>query len=122
MYYLKIKKNLYGEKISINLHDLDLEVATDSKWLIFIVNQIINNSIKYKKQNENLELEIFAKKQKENIILYIKDNGIGISKNDISRIFEKGFTGENGRLTGKKSTGIGLYLCKKLCNKLRTRN
>lgn len=122
MYYLKIKKNLYGEKISINLHDLDLEVATDSKWLIFIVNQIINNSIKYKKQNENLELEIFAKKQKENIILYIKDNGIGISKNDISRIFEKGFTGENGRLTGKKSTGIGLYLCKKLCDKLRTRN
>ncbi len=122
MYYLKTKKNLFGRTISINLHDLDLEVATDSKWLIFILNQIIHNSIKYKKQNENLQIEIFAKEQKENTILYIKDNGIGISKNDISRVFEKGFTGENGRLTGKKSTGIGLYLCKKLCDKLRFRN
>lgn len=122
MYYIKIKKNLYGRTISINLHDLDLEVATDSKWLIFILNQIINNSIKYKKQNENLEIKIFAKKQKENVNLYIKDNGIGISKNDITRVFEKGFTGTNGRLTGKKSTGIGLYLCKKLCDKLRIGN
>lgn len=122
MYYLKTKKNLFGRTISINLHDLDLEVATDSKWLIFILNQIIHNSIKYKKQNENLQIEIFAKEQKENTILYIKDNGIGISKNDISRVFEKGFTGENGRLTGKKSKGIGLYLCKKLCDKLRFRN
>ena len=122
MYYLKTKKNLFGRTISINLRDLDLEVATDSKWLIFILNQIIHNSIKYKKQNENLQIEIFAKEQKENTILYIKDNGIGISKNDISRVFEKGFTGENGRLTGKKSTGIGLYLCKKLCDKLRFRN
>ena len=122
MALLKNKKEFIGRKINVNIYDLDLEVATDSKWLVFISNQIISNSIKYKKQNENLSLEIFAKKQKENVTLYIKDNGIGISKNDISRIFEKGFTGENGRIIGKKSTGIGLYLCKKLCDKLRIRN
>ena len=52
------------------------------------------------------------------MILYIKDNGIGIKKGEITRVFEKGFTGTNGRLIGKKSTGIGLYLCKNLCNKL----
>ena len=122
MALLKNKKEFIGRKVNVNIYNLDLEVATDSKWLIFILNQIISNSIKYKKQNENLSLEIFAKKQKENVTLYIKDNGIGISKNDISRIFEKGFTGENGRIIGKKSTGIGLYLCKKLCDKLRIRN
>ena len=52
------------------------------------------------------------------MILYIKDNGIGIKNKEISRVFDKGFTGENGRITGQKSTGIGLYLCKKLCDKL----
>ena len=52
------------------------------------------------------------------MILYIKDNGIGIKKGEITRVFEKGFTGENGRINGRKSTGIGLYLCKKLCDKL----
>lgn len=116
-----IKKNknvLIHEKISVNVHDLDLEVNTDNKWIIFILNQIIQNSIKYKKQDKNLEIEIYAKQGKENVILYIKDNGIGIKKGEITRVFEKGFTGTNGRLIGKKSTGIGLYLCKNLCNKL----
>ena len=116
-----IKKNknvLIHEKISVNIHDLDLEVNTDNKWIIFILNQIIQNSIKYKKQDKNLEIEIYAKQGKENVILYIKDNGIGIKKGEITRVFEKGFTGTNGRLIGKKSTGIGLYLCKNLCNKL----
>lgn len=65
-----------------------------------------------------LEIEIYAKQGKENVILYIKDNGIGIKEGEITRVFEKGFTGTNGRLVGKKSTGIGLYLCKNLCNKL----
>lgn len=116
-----IKKNknvLIHEKISVNVHDLELEVNTDNKWVVFILNQIIQNSIKYKKQDRNLEIEIYAKQGKENVILYIKDNGIGIKKGEITRAFEKGFTGTNGRLIGKKSTGIGLYLCKNLCNKL----
>ena len=115
-----IKKNkscLIQEKIAINIHDLDLEVNTDNKWIVFILNQIIQNSIKYKKKEESA-IEIYAKQGKENVILYIKDNGIGIKKGEITRVFEKGFTGTNGRLSNKKSTGIGLYLCKKLCNKL----
>ena len=95
-----IKKNknvLIHERISVNVHDLDLEVNTDNKWIIFILNQIIQNSIKYKKQDKNLEIEIYAKQGKENVILYIKDNGIGIKKGEITRAFEKGFTGTNGR-------------------------
>ena len=116
---IKRNKNvLIHERISVNIHDLDLEVDTDNKWIIFILNQIIQNSIKYKKQNDNLEIEMYAKQGKENIILYIKDNGIGIKTGEIARVFEKGFTGTNGRFVGKKSTGIGLYLCKNLCNKL----
>lgn len=116
-----IKKNkniLIGDRISINLHDLDLTVNTDNKWIIFILNQIIQNSSKYMKRQESSQIEIYSKQKKENIILYIKDNGIGIKEEEISRVFEKGFTGTNGRCAGKKSTGIGLYLCKKLCDKL----
>jgi len=109
---------LIQEKVSLNLHDLDLNVHTDSKWLVFILNQLIQNSVKYKKQQENLKIEIYAKQGKENVILYVRDNGIGIKKGEITRVFEKGFTGTNGRMLNKKSTGIGLYLCKKLCNKL----
>ena len=118
-----IKKNknlLIPEKTILNLHDLDYEVNTDSKWVSFIINQILQNSVKYKKQNHNLELEMSAKQGKQNIILTLKDNGIGIKKGEITRVFEKGFTGTNGRLSNKKSTGIGLYLCKKLCDKLGT--
>lgn len=116
-----IKKNknaLIQEKVSLNLHDLELHVNTDSKWIVFILNQIIQNSVKYKKQERNLELEIYAKQGIENVILYVKDNGTGIKQAEVTKVFEKGFTGTNGRLSNKKSTGIGLYLCEKLCNKL----
>ena len=113
----KNKSSLIQEKISINVHDLDIEVNTDSKWTVFILNQIIQNSIKYKKKEESV-IEIYAKQGKENVTLSVKDNGIGIKKVEITRVFKKGFTGTNGRLSNKKSTGIGLYLCKKLCNKL----
>ena len=116
-----IKKNknvLMHEKVSINIHNLELEANTDSKWVVFILNQIIQNSIKYRKQNETLEIEMYAKQGKENVVLYIKDNGIGIRKGEITKVFDKGFTGTNGRLSNKKSTGIGLYLCKNLCTKL----
>ena len=116
-----IKKNrkvLIGEKISINTHDLKISVNTDSKWIVFILNQIIQNSIRYRKAEGQAEIEIYSVKGKENVILYIKDNGMGIKKGEITRVFEKGFTGTNGRMLNKKSTGIGLYLCKKLCDKL----
>ena len=114
---LKNKAQLIQNKISIDIKDLEEIVYTDSKWCIVIINQIIQNSIKYSKR-ENRQIEIFSEEKKENIILHLKDNGIGIKENELTRVFEKGFTGENGRIIGQKSTGIGLYLCKKLCNKL----
>ena len=114
---LKNKTTLLNEKVSIELSNLKEEVYTDSKWAVFIVNQIIQNAIKYSKK-ENKKIEISSQEKNDKVILYIKDNGIGIKKGEITRVFERGFTGENGRIIGQKSTGIGLYLCKKLCDRL----
>ena len=115
---LKNKTTLLNEKVSIELSNLkDEEVYTDSKWAVFIINQIIQNAIKYSKK-ENKKVEISSQEKNDKVILYIKDNGIGIKKGEITRVFERGFTGENGRIIGQKSTGIGLYLCKKLCDRL----
>ena len=114
---LKNKTTLLNEKIALDLKNLEQEVYTDSKWATFIVNQIIQNSIKYSRKDDK-KIEIYAEPKSDKVILYIKDNGIGIKKGEITRVFERGFTGENGRIIGQKSTGIGLYLCKKLCNKL----
>ena len=118
MAILKNKRNLIQNKINIDIHDVEIDVYTDSKWCVFILNQIIQNSSKYSKKDENRKIEFYAEKKKDNVILYIKDNGIGIKKGEITRVFEKGFTGENGRINKQKATGIGLYLCKKLCDKL----
>ena len=114
---LKNKVSLIQNKVNVNIHDIERYVYTDSKWCIFILNQIIQNSIKYSKK-ENRKLNIFSKEKKEKVVLYIKDNGIGIKKGEITKVFDKGFTGENGRIIEKKSTGIGLYLSKKLCEKI----
>lgn len=114
---LKNKRSLLQNKINLEIHDIEKEVYTDNKWCTFILNQIIQNSIKYS-QKENKKIEIYSEDKKEKVILHIKDNGIGIKKGEITRVFEKGFTGENGRIDGKKSTGLGLYLCKVLCTRL----
>ena len=113
---LKNKTTLIQNNVKIEMENLEEEVYTDSKWCVFILSQIIQNAIKYSKK-QNKEIKLYAENKKENVILYIKDNGIGIDKAEIGRVFEKGFTGTNGRQE-KKSTGIGLYLCKKLCDKL----
>lgn len=112
----KNRKLLLEEKFSIQCHDLDVEVFSDSKWLTFILQQILSNSIKYIGEGERA-LEWYAEKEREQVKLYLRDTGIGISTGDLPRVWDKGFTGENGRI-GKKSTGIGLYLCKKLCEKM----
>ena len=115
---LKNKTTLLNEKVSIDITNLKSEeVYTDSKWATFIINQILQNAIKYSKSDDR-KIEISSKEKNDKVILYIKDNGIGIKKGEITRVFERGFTGENGRIIGQKSTGIGLYLCKKLCDKL----
>ena len=110
----KNKKDLINKKVKIDIKVQDY-VYSDSKWLEFIINQILINSIKYTK--ENPEIIIKQIKTKENVILSIKDNGIGIKKEEQNKVFNKGFTGTNGRKE-KNSTGIGLYLVKKLTEKL----
>ena len=102
----KNKKALIKGKFMINLHDLDVSVYSDSKWLAYILNQILDNSIKYRREGRT-EIEWYAVTEKEKVILCMRDNGMGIPVMDQGRIFEKGFTGANGR-SGKKSTGIGL--------------
>ena len=107
------KKIMIQNNMKVELKDVNIKCYTDEKWLEFILNQIITNSIKYRNDNNDV-VKITGIQNKENIILKIKDNGIGIKKSEIDRIFDKGFTGTNGR-NQTKSTGIGLYLCKRLC-------
>ena len=110
------KQTLINQRIRIVMEDLEHEVYADAKWCQFIINQIIANSVKYRSESDS-EIKFFAEEKKDSIILHIHDNGIGIKKEEVAKVFDKGFTGSNGRI-GKKSTGIGLYLCKKLCDKL----
>lgn len=109
------RKEFIYKKINLKYDPIDIEVYTDMKWLEFILNQIIANSIKYSKEDAYVHIDV--KEEKNKVILVIEDNGIGIKKHDINRVFDKGFTGENGRHI-YNSTGMGLYLCKSLCEKL----
>ena len=113
---LKNKDELLLNNINIETNIKENKVLTDSKWLGFILNQIINNSIKYKKDNDSI-IKIESLKENDKTILSIYDNGIGINKKDIKNVFKKSFTGENGRNLSK-STGMGLYIAKRLCDKL----
>lgn len=109
-------RDFISKKISIDLEAVEGTVYGDVKWLEFILNQVIGNAIKYIRENEG-KVRVYTVKNENNIVLTVEDNGIGIIDKDINRIFEKGFTGENGRKFGR-STGIGLYLCKKLSDQL----
>ena len=110
------QRDFISKRISLQLGDLDEIIYSDTKWVEFILNQIIGHAIKYSKGKDD-KIEIYLKKISSAVILTIKDHGVGIIERDLNRVFEKGFTGENGRKFGK-STGIGLYLCKKLTDKL----
>ena len=96
--------------LTINLDDLDVKVISDEKWLLVIIEQILSNSLKYTKSGG---IEIYFKDN----TLYLKDSGIGIKDSDILRVFERGFSGYNGRLT-QQSSGLGLYLSKKIADQL----
>ena len=114
-----IKRNyrdFINKNIKVEIDEINDTVYSDSKWIEFILNQIIGNSIKYINSTNGL-VKINSKRIENSVVLTIQDNGVGIVNIDINRVFEKGFTGTNGRIFGK-GTGIGLYLCKKLCNKL----
>ncbi|MDQ0061738.1 sensor histidine kinase [Paenibacillus harenae] len=108
-------KSFISRKIKIRL-DIPLTVVqTDSKWLLFIVNQLVTNSLKY--TDEHGEITITARIAEQEKLLIIRDNGIGIEAKDLPRVFNRGFTGSNGR-THAKSTGMGLYLAQELSKKL----
>jgi signal transduction histidine kinase len=106
-------RHLIAHKVRVQKTDLDLDVSTDTKWTTFILRQLIDNSIKYGASN----LCFTAERRGDSVVLSVDDDGIGIEEGDLERVFEKGFTGENGRHFGK-ATGLGLYLCRKLCDKM----
>ena len=96
--------------LSLNLHDLDRTIITDKKWFVVILEQVLSNSLKYTSQGG---IEIYFQEE----TLYIKDSGLGIQDADLLRVFERGFSGYNGRLT-QQSSGLGLYLSKKIADEL----
>ena len=96
--------------LRLNLHDLNHTIITDKKWFLVILEQVLSNSLKYTKQGG---IEIFFKED----TLYMKDTGLGIQDADLLRVFERGFSGYNGRLT-HQSSGLGLYLSKKIADEL----
>ena len=100
-----------NKKIKLNYVSHETMVISDKKWLSFAFEQILGNSVKYSSTGGEITIETYENK------LVIEDNGIGIKEEDLPRIFEKGFTGFNGRYE-KKSSGLGLYLCKKTLDKL----
>ena len=101
--------------VTIEMDNVTDTVYTDDKWVRFILNQLIGNAVKYR--SENPRLRFSTREQDFQVQLVMEDNGIGIGKADLPRVFEKGFTGENGRSI-QSATGIGLYLCRRLCDKL----
>ncbi|PEJ58350.1 sensor histidine kinase [Bacillus sp. AFS002410] len=108
-------KAFFAKKIRLNLSIEPTIIQSDSKWLQFILNQLITNSLKY--TNENGEIAISTNETQQEKLLIIEDNGVGIKQEDLPRIFNRGFTGTNGRIF-TKSTGMGLYLAQELSNKL----
>lgn len=114
---LKNKDDLLENNIDFIVDTKGMKVTTDYKWLEFIINQIINNSIKYASKTKNSYIKLEAHQLGDKVRLSILDNGKGISKNDLPKVFNKSFTGGNG-LYNTKSTGMGLYIAKKLCDKL----
>ena len=106
---------LRQNNVAVTVEDVEYSIYSDDKWLRFILDQLISNGVKYR--TDQPVLHFFAVKKIDSVILSVSDNGIGIPQGDLPRIFEKGFTGQNGR-TIHSSTGIGLYLCGRLCDKL----
>lgn len=109
----KYSKMFIKKKIRLVYEPVCTKVLTDEKWLVFVLEQLLSNALKYTREGS---ISIYFKEG----YLVIEDTGIGICGEDLPRVFEKGFTGYNGR-TDKKSTGIGLYLCKTIMDKLNHR-
>lgn len=115
---LKFRYVLLEEKVTLDIHDMENTVYTDEKWLQFILSQILQNAVKYMNKEEK-RLVIYSVSHDGNISLVMEDNGCGIKQSELSRVFEKGFTGSNRKKTN--ATGMGLYLAKKLSDRLGLR-
>lgn len=102
----------------VNNVDANMWVDTDRKWILFIVDQLISNALKYTKESPKPMVKVSTVENEREKILIVQDNGRGIKKEDIERLFTKAFTGNNGRNFNSKSTGMGLYLSQKLAKKL----
>lgn len=107
----KFASEFIRRKIKLQYTEVNCKVLTDEKWLLFIIEQLLSNSLKYTPSGS---IKIYAENGQT---LCVEDSGIGIAAEDLPRIFEKGFTGYNGR-EYKRSTGIGLYLCKRIAKML----
>ena len=107
----KFSSDFIGRKLSLVYEPLNTTVITDEKWLSFVIEQVLSNALKYTPAGS---ITISLENEKT---LRIRDTGIGIAPEDLPRVFENGYTGYNGR-TDKKASGIGLYLCKRICNNL----
>ncbi|MEG0773552.1 sensor histidine kinase [Clostridium sp.] len=111
----KQAKTFINKKINIEIDNIDLEVTTDKKWISFIVDQVLSNALKYTSPGGKIRIYRLVEDKSKKLI--IEDNGIGVKEEDLHRVFDKGFTGANGR-ENYRSTGFGLYLSKRLARKL----
>jgi signal transduction histidine kinase len=109
----KYARMFIRKKIKLNFEKLGCEVLTDEKWFVFVIEQLLSNALKYTKEGT---IAIYMDSSTEKTLV-IEDTGMGIKEEDLTRIFERGFTGYNGRWD-KKSTGLGLYLCRQILSKL----
>lgn len=107
----KYASQFIRRKLRLEYTPLNVSVITDEKWLLFVIEQVLSNALKYTRSG-SVSITLEAPKT-----LCIRDTGIGIAPEDLPRVFEKGFTGCNGR-TDKRATGIGLYLCRRILAKL----
>lgn len=107
----KFSSEFIGRKLRLIYDPLNTSVITDEKWLSFVIEQVLSNALKYTPSG-SITISLVGEKT-----LRIEDTGIGIAPSDLPRIFENGYTGFNGR-TDKKASGIGLYLCRRVCNNL----
>ncbi|SEF68025.1 Signal transduction histidine kinase [Eubacterium ruminantium] len=115
----KYRPDIQERGVELKVSDIGRTVITDGKWLEFMLAQFISNSLRYTEGRPEPTISIFSDEKDGNVILHFRDNGIGIPEKDIGRIWEKAFTGENGRENSSfGSTGMGLYLVKKMCDKL----
>lgn len=104
-------------QITLTMENLHSEIETDEKWLLFILEQLLSNAVKYTQKGGTVKIYEKETLLKSDTVLVIEDNGIGIQSEDLPRIMERGYTGYNGR-GASKSSGIGLYLCKKAADQL----